>query len=204
MSENITFRRLEETDDVTQIAEWIYSTDTFLFNKLFRNKQKSIKALESLICSDYINPYNKRCMLLATNNRNIVLGVVLSYKGSELPYRDTIDAYRETELTNTFRIIENIILGRFLATNIKDNDYYVGNLYVNSEYRENNIGSKLLDECKSLARVSNSERVLLDVEYDKPYLLKFYKKNNFNKTSNNYVKIFKKVYGCYGLSYDLK
>ncbi len=201
---DLIFRKLEEYDDVTLISSWIYSTDMFLFNKLFKNKDRSIEALKILINSDHVNPYNKQCMTIMSNDQGELLGVVLSFKASDVSLRSTYRAYNSTELTNLYRIVENFILGRILASTLECDDYYIGNLYVNDKYRENNIGSRTLDECKKLARSSNSKRVLLDVEYDKPYLLNFYKKNQFSKTSKNYIKIRSRVWGCYGLSYDLR
>ena len=203
----IHFRTLEDYDDTQMIASWIYSTDKFLFNWLFYNdKIRSITAIERLFTSKYHNPYHNDYMTIAyaDDKPEEILGVILSYKGDAFSHKLTYRAFRDTECTCLPLYIQNIILSEVFASHINDDDYYIGNLYVNPEHRNNHIGLKLVQKAKQKARQLNADRVILDVEYNKKYLIDFYKKSGFIVSQKNYHKIFNKTYGCYGLKCDLK
>ncbi|MCD7781781.1 MAG: GNAT family N-acetyltransferase [Methanosphaera sp.] len=203
----IHFRTLEDYDDTQMIASWIYSTDKFLFNWLFYNdKIRSITAIERLFMSDYINPYHRNYMMIAYDDRTPreVLGVMLSFRGQDIPSITTYKAFKDTECTSLPLVIQNKILSEVFASQIGSNDYYIGNLYVDPKARNNHIGSKLVEKAKQRACQMNATRVILDVEYDKDYLLDFYAKRGFNVCSKNYHKILNKTYGCYGLEYKIK
>ncbi len=202
----INFRQLDSNDDIDMIASWIYSTDRFLFDLLFSNDRiRAITGISRLIMSDYINPYHRNFIqVIYEEDSKEVCGIVVGFKGSQTSTEQTYRAMMDTSCTTLFLIVQNSVLSKLLASNIRRNDYYIGNLYVNPIYRKCGLGSKLVEKSKQLARQSNCDNVLLDVEYDKPYLLDFYDKLGFKKDSKNYHKILGKTYGCYGLKCNLK
>lgn len=59
-------------------------------------------------------------------------------------------------------------------------------------YRNQGFGSKLVEKSKQMARQLRCKNILLDVEYDKPYLIYFYGKLGFEQNSKNYFKLFGK------------
>lgn len=194
-----SFRKINEDDDITRIARGIYYTDKFLFNILFGNEEFSIDVISHLITSKYINQYHKNFItLIYDENPKEIEGFVVGYKGSDVSFKSTYKSFEKNNI-KTMSIILNIILCRFFASKIKNNDYYIGNLYVFEQYRHKGNGSKLIEKSKQIARQQNSSSVLLDVEYDKDYLLGFYKKFGFKRNSKNYHRILGKTYGCYGL-----
>lgn len=198
------FRRLEY-DEANKVAPWIYETDRFLFNNLFYNKKNSIKAIEKLIQSDYVNPYHRTFITVVyDDNPQDIMGVSVAFKGNNISSEDTFNALTDTECTNVKRIILHEILDLLFASYVRKNDYYIGNLYVLEEYRNDGLGSKLVEKCKQKARQSNSNNILVDVEYSKDYLLDFYSRLGFERSSDNYHKIFMKTYGCYGMKCKLK
>ncbi|WP_455645730.1 GNAT family N-acetyltransferase [Methanosphaera sp.] len=201
----VNFRKLENYDDVEKIATWIYSTDEFTFNIVFKNKTNAIKALKKLILSDYINPYHRQFINICYSDKiEEIQGIAVSFKGSDISVKNMYKAMKSTSYTNLPLIIIYLVICRFFASRIASDDYYLGNLFVNPEHRHKGIGSKLVNKCKELAIESNSNALLLDVEYDKEYLLDFYDKIGLKQESKNYHKIFGKTYGCYGLKYNLK
>ncbi len=202
----IKYRMLEETDNLDQICDWIYQTDKFLFNRLFVNdKKRAISGIKKLIDSPIINPYHRKFFLVAYDDvyQNDIQGIAISFKGSDITLKEELKAIRETGYSNLGSILEKPVIDYFLASSIKRNDYYIGNLYVNPKYRKNKIGSKLVKECINKARELNCDNVLLDVEYKKENLPKFYEKLGFKKDSKNYLRFFGKVYGCHGMKYIL-
>lgn len=200
------FRKLESYDDIREIATWIYNTDKFTFNLLFLNdKIRAITGIERLIMSDYINPYHRKFItIIHDDNMHEVQGIATSFKGAYMSIEQEYKALYETSCTNIPLILQNTLVGRVFASTVKDNEYYLGNLYTNPKHRKKGIGTKLVEKCKQKARQSNCDAILLDVEFDKPYLLDFYGKIGFERYKNHYHKILGKTYGCYGLKCNLK
>jgi len=198
------FRKLEY-DEASIVAPWIYQTDMFLFDKLFKNKDNAISAIRQLIESDHVNPYHRRFITVVyTDNPKDILGISVSFKGCDVSDEDTFNALMDTQKTDVKRIILAKILDLLFASYIRKNDYYIGNLYVTGKYRKNSLGSKLVEKCKQMARQSNSNNILLDVEYSKDYLLDFYSKFGFERNNDNFHEIIGKTYGCYGMKCKLK
>lgn len=199
------FRKLKNTDDIDEIAEWIYSTEEFLCNILFKDKIQSITALGRLIQRQHINPYHKSFItLICDDETDQPMGVSVSFKGSQISSKETYKAFVETSCSNTFLIMGGLIGCEFFASKIGTKDYYIGNLYVDEKHRHKHLGSKLVNKEKANASYLNCENVLLDVEYDKSYLLDFYGKLGFVEDSKNYHEVMGKTYGCYGLKYSLR
>lgn len=200
------FRKLNQNDDIDMIASWIYSTDTFTFNILFADdKIRAITGISRLIMSDFINPYHRKFItVIYEDDSPEIRGICVGYKGSELSIRKTLKALRATTCSHLPLMIQFLIIDEVFASKIHSNDYYIGNLYVNPACRGKKLGTKLVEKTKQIANQSNSDAVLLDVEYDKEYLLDFYDKLGFKFDSKNYHRLLGKTYGCYGLKYDLR
>lgn len=202
----INFRNLESYDDIKQIATWIYNTDEFTFNLLFYNdKVRAITGIERLIMSDYINPYHRNFItIIYEDNPKEIQAIALAFKGSDISLEHTFKALYGTSCTSLRLIIQNSIVGILFASYVKDNEYYIGNLFTNPKHRKKGMGSKLVEKCKQNAKQLKCDAVLLDVEFKKPYLLDFYSKLGFKRDKNHYHKILGKTYGCYGLKCNLR
>lgn len=199
------FRKLNENDDIDMVASWIYSTDRFLFDLLFDNDRiRATTGIARLINSSYVNPYHRKFITVIYDEDSPIKGVCVGFKGSEISLRETFKAMRDTTCTNLPRIVQNAVLSEIFASKIRSKDYYIGNLYVDPLYRGESLGTKLVEKSKQIASQSNCDAVLLDVEYDKPYLLDFYKKLGFKRDSKNYHRLLGRTYGCYGLKFDLQ
>ena len=94
------FRKLKNTDDIDEIAEWIYSTEEFLCNILFKDKIQSITALGRLIQSQHINPYHKSFItLICDDETDQPMGVSVSFKGSQISSKDAPPTEIFTEIS---------------------------------------------------------------------------------------------------------
>ena len=200
-----SFRKINSKEDTVKFAQWIYSTDKFLFNHVYKDKNTAIEALNKLINCDYVNEYHRDFItLIYDDNPDEPRGLSVSFRGNQVSRENTFKALESTGCATFSAILLNSLLGRFFASNIGYDDYYIGNLYVDEKYRKKGVGSKLVEKCKQTARQQNCRNVLLDVDYDKSYLLDFYGKLGFIKDSKNYHKILATTYGCYGLKYKLR
>lgn len=198
------FRQMTDVDDITQIAAGIYQTDMILFNQLFKDEETAIRAIERLIDSKYINEYHRSFITVVYDeNPEQMEGFIVSYRGSDVSLESTIFAFQETKLLLS-EILLSKFLNRFFASTIENYDYYIGNLYVFEEYRNRGHGSRLVEKAKQKARQKNTRCVLLDLDYNKKSLLKFFGRLGFRKDTKNYHKLLGTIYGCYGLKYEIK
>ena len=200
------FRNFKNTDDVDKIAGWIYETDEIEFNYLFSNDEIRAKtALGRLIRSDHINPYHRNFIMVVADDRtDEIMGVAIAYKGSQVSLKEKYRALIKTECTDNISIAGYFMIGELFTLAIDDEDYYLGNLYVDEKYRHMHLGSKLVNKVKENAKLLNCNNITLDVVYNKPYLLKFYEKLDFIEDGMNYHKILSKEYGCYAMKHPLK
>lgn len=219
----IEYRPLHKEDNIEMIADWIYQTDK-IFDFIFKNKDNAVKAISKLIVSDYKNLYHRDFLTVASEENNI-LGILISYKGDDFDYSDIIHAFRDTGYSTYFRTHLFPVLDEILASYVYENEYYIGILYINPNFRNKHMGSKLVNHAIDKAKKLNCNCVKLDVESFKKTLPDYYSRfgfkidsENFYRLSNNYnhnillniiagicIKLYfnDKNYGCYGMKLDL-
>ncbi|MDO5851047.1 MAG: GNAT family N-acetyltransferase [Methanobacteriaceae archaeon] len=201
---NIKFRKIDIKNDNTHIiASWIYSTDIPLFKQLFgKDESDSINAIDKLIHLEN-NSYSHNFIDVAyyTNNPSEILGIIVSFKGSDINLKKELKDFYNTKYSNILSILCFPFINYFQASHIKPTDYYVGNLYVNDEYRGKGLGKVLVNKSKELYKKQGCNRLLLDVAINKKTLPDFYKKLGLKKCSKNYLTIMGKQYGSIGMEY---
>lgn len=198
------FRKMTNYDDITQIARGIYETDEALFNQIFEDKKAAIKAIKMLINNKHINEYHRSFItVIYDESPKKIEGFIVSYKGRDVSMESTFNAFEQTELTSVSSLLLNKVLNKFFTSKIGYNDYYIGNLYVFKQYRNKGHGSRLVEKIKQQARQKNTKYVILDLDYDKKGLLKFFKKLGFEKDTKSYHKILGTIYGHYRLTYEI-
>mgnify|MGYP003307106149 CR=1 FL=1 len=57
----------------------------------------------------------------------------------------------------------------------------IGNIYIQEEYRNKGIGTKLIEKAKNICKQNNIKFLEVKVLYDNELAKKFYEKNNLNK-----------------------
>ena len=198
------FRKMNDSDDINLVANGIYSTDMKLFNLLFKNSDRAVKAIELLIDSKYVNPFHRDFVTVVCDDNDHMEGFIVSYFSGDISLEYTVYALLDTGFTNLSKILLNELMVLFFASGIHGYDYYIGNLYVFMKYRKNGLGSKLVEKVKQKARVHNARFVRLDVNYSERHLLKFYENLGFTMDKDNCYSFLGKIYGCYGLVYEIR
>lgn len=199
-----SFRKMEEKDDITLIATGIYNTDINFFNTLFEDKKTSIKVLYQLITSKYINPYHKDFItIIYDENIEEIIGFMVTYMGKQMDTNQILQAYEAIPQVNLSSIIKDYILSFFFSVELRKNDYYLGNIFIFQKYRNKKYGTKLIEKAKQKARLNNSRNLLLDVDYNKRNLLKYFEKRGFKKVEDNCYEFYGRQIGYYGLKCEL-
>lgn len=199
------FRKINDDDNIKRLAHWIYATDVKLFNKLYTNKTNSLEAIQKLIMSNHINPYHRKFItLLYVNKPSDVKAMAISFKGNEITVTQTYKAFSDTGFLNFKSPVLFEYVSIIYSSYIKNNDYYLASLYVDRNYRNNYIGSKLVENIKQKARQSNSNNMLIDVDNDKASLINFYMKLGFEKSKLNYHTLIGNRNGYTTMIYKIK
>lgn len=199
------FRKLNNDDDINQIAKWIYKTDNTLFDKLFSCEADAIESIKKLIMSDYVNPFHRDfIVVLYTDNPKLIDAISVAFKGSYLSVEDTFNAFVEAGCSNVDSMILFEKLSIIFSLYIKYNDYYLACLYVDKKSRKKYVASKLVEKVKQNARQSHSNNLLVNYNFQKSSLSEFYEKLDFEKSTKTFHWLFKRKYGYYTMIYKIK
>ena len=81
-------------------------------------------------------------------------------------------------------LISNCTRKCILLSNADEINY----IYVDSDYRKQQIGTKLIEELISFAKINNCINITLEVNENNNVAINFYEKNGFKKSAirNNY------------------
>ena len=199
------FRKINSNDNIEMIATWIYQTEDS-FNRLFFNDSvRAVTGIERLIMSDDINPYHRNFItVIYDDDPNEIGGIVVGYKGSQIQPYSKFKAIYETSCSEIFHILANEVVNKLNSSTIDDDEYYIGNLYVNPKYRNRGFGSKLVQYSKRKARMENSRVIILDVKRRKKELIDYYRKLGFEISGTHFYRFLGKTYGTYAMSCSLK
>ena len=74
---------------------------------------------------------------------------------------------------------DKLLVNRILTSEIKADEYYIGVLCVNKNYRKKGIGKNLIKNVKKIAQDKKCSRIILDVSKDNVKAIKFYNNIGF-------------------------
>ncbi len=198
-----SFRKLYKNDDISLVANGIYSEDKILFDTLFKDKSEAIDIIEKLINSEYVNEYHGFFItVIYDENPGQIEGFVITYKTSQIPRNSAIKAYGDTDQISRPLIILNSIMGR-LRYELTKNDYVIKNLYVLEDYADKPHAVRLIEKSIQKARQNNAKKIIVDVDGANGQLVNLYKKLGFKQSNEKISRVLGKMSGYYRLRYEL-
>jgi ribosomal protein S18 acetylase RimI-like enzyme len=163
------------------IAELIYQTEPELTKMFFgRNKTKAIQRIIKLV-KKKSNSFSYNNIFLAYEN-NKVLGILIGSTGKEIDKDEEWKVISKTlDFFGRMRLLfyDKLIVNRMLTSEIKPDEYYIGVLCVNKNYRKKGIGKNLIKNAKRIAKEKKCTRTILDVSKDNDNAIKFYNNIGF-------------------------
>jgi ribosomal protein S18 acetylase RimI-like enzyme len=192
--------------NLDDISELVYQTEPELTKMFFgNNKTKGKKRIIKLIKADS-NSFSSDKIFLAYENTN-VFGIMIAYTGEEIDKEEEAKSITNSlDFFGALRLhfYEKYLVSRLLTSEIKPNEYYIGVLCVDPNYRRKGIGISLIEKVKKIAKRKNCKRVILDVSKDNTSGIKFYEKNGFriyNEVKTTFL--FQKI-SVYKMEYKIK
>lgn len=81
------------------------------------------------------------------------------------------------------------VIDRMVAfADIKDEDYYIGNIAVHEDLRGDGIGSELMQKAKEDAKDRGCERIILDVLFSNESVVPWYESHGFEVCGKKALK----------------
>lgn len=116
--------------------------------------------------------------------KNLLVNFDDEFTKGLLPRIGNVDEYVKKIIKYSENLIcvdDSFILGFifFYCNDFERKSSYVSQLCVNSEYRNSGIGTKLITECKRVAKSLGMKKIELEVNKENLNAISFYKKNGF-------------------------
>jgi ribosomal protein S18 acetylase RimI-like enzyme len=189
--------------DLELVTELIYETDHNLFNTfLDKNKDNAVEKLKKLILAGK-NSYSHEHIYIAQDDDDGIMGILVGFRGDEVTLFEEIRIFSKT--MNFFDFLKLALIkpvyDKITASSIHKNDFYIGNLVVNPEYRGQGIGTEILKTSLLIARDKKCKRVLLDVIFENYRAKKLYESLGFKVCGEKNFKWLGKSEGTYGMEY---
>lgn len=180
MDSQFEFRRATKDDNLEEISELLYKTDTYIYPYWFETLEKCKKELSVLLLEDkfFFNINNIYIMKDAVNGK--IIGLICVVDNSvDLNYD-----YTELEKVNDRY---NFIINNYVKVLIKEvmssTFAYISNVCVLLEYRGKNVASMMIKKIISLYRERCFNELSLDVLANNSGAIKLYKKLGFEQSS---------------------
>ena len=189
--------------DLEMVSELIYETDQNLFNTfLDKKKDNAINKLRKLIIAGK-NSYGYEHIYIAQDNDDRIMGILVAFRGEEVTFLEEVKIFSETMNFSDFIKLTLIkpVYDKITASSIRGNDFYIGNLVVNPEYRGQGIGTEILKSSLLIAGEKKCKRVLLDVIFENNKAKKLYERIGFKVCNEKNYKWLRKSEGTYGMEY---
>ena len=200
-------RKLDiDSHDTKKVSELIYETDEDLFLAVLdKNSEKAVEKLQNIVETGK-NPYGHENIQVASNGNHEVLGILTAFKGEDVRHAEEIKSYFRAVNFNDFLKLALVkpVIDRMVAfADVKDEDYYIGNIAVDEDLRGDGIGSELLQKAKKDAKDRGCNRIILDVLFSNESVVPWYESHGFEVCGKKSAKKFGIDEGTFGMEYKL-
>lgn len=194
-----------EKHDLKRVSELIYSTDSDFNLKVFKQKEKAIRAIEKMLILRNNGEMNDESMVeyVLLKEDNEIVGYLQLIKGEEMGFlKISFFLIKNLPLLIAIKLIYREFSYSFILTKINRDDIYLVDLAINDKEQGKGFGTFLLNETIKIAKKENFKRVTLDVEFSNKNALKLYQKIGFT-IFNKRCAVFNKNRGMYNMQYIL-
>lgn len=174
------FRKANINDNLFEIAELLYNTDSYIYPYWFGNLDNCLKSLPKLLVEEkFFFNINNLYILLDKSKKKIVGLICIVDNGVDLDYD-----YSKLLLVNErYKFtIENYVFG--LIKEVKNSGFaYISNVCVHKEYRGKHLGNMMLNWLIDIYKKSIFKELSLDVVKGNEAAIKLYENVGFEQSS---------------------
>ncbi|MBO4982583.1 MAG: GNAT family N-acetyltransferase [Clostridia bacterium] len=139
---DITIRKLEDGDDLNQVAKLIYLTDPYVYPRWFDSIEDGISVIKEMISLPTL--YNKENIAVAVMPNGVVAGIVVSKQAPFVEnYEDVCKAFELSKIPMDSRT-KDVFNAYYAKMGQEEDGYYIANISVDPDYRNRGIAASLL------------------------------------------------------------
>lgn len=171
--------------DLLKVAELSYDVDFRTFDMLFKSKDSAVKAITKDLPKRKMGDYFK----VILDDDEEIIGMLMIY---------------DSNLSHNFyfkslRLFIVDVLDHFVLADIEEDDLYLAELAIDSKFRGQGIGRKVISDVIEYAKSKNYKRVTLDVDFRNHDAKRLYEKIGFRQFNKKRVKIGSFERGMYNM-----
>lgn len=143
-STNVTIRKLEDSDDLSQVAKLIYLTDPYVYPTWFNSMDEGIRVIKEMINLPTL--YNKENITVAVMPDGYIAGVIVA---KQTPFAEEYEAACKACELSGVQVGDKtkVIFDVYYSKMGHERDgYYIANVSIDPDYRKRGIAASLLSK----------------------------------------------------------
>ena len=158
---NIEIRRLQETDNLNQVAKLIYLTDPYVYPNWFDNIEDGIKVIREMINLPTL--YNKENITVAVTSEGIIAGLIVSKQTPFIEEEKYISQAFALAGVKEDQRTREVFEAYYSKMGVVEDGYYIANVAVDPDYRNRGIAATLVEKVITGKDVCSLECVVANI-----------------------------------------
>ncbi len=194
-----------EIHDYHKLASLTYDVDFRTYEKVFKNKDIALFALEDEMLLNFKKTSNENySFYVILNDYRKIMGMVKISKGeTHNLIQDSLFLFKNLRFSEASKLSYISFLDRLVLSKVNNNDLYIGEIAINPENRGQGLGKLVINKIIKYAKNEGYKRVVLDADFRNLGALKLYESLGFSVFNQKSSKILDPERGMYNLEYIL-
>jgi ribosomal protein S18 acetylase RimI-like enzyme len=194
-----------EIHDYHKLASLTYDVDFRTYEKVFKNKDIALFALEDEMLLNFKKASNENySFYVILDDYRKIMGMVKISKGeTHNLIQDSLFLFKNLRFSEASKLSYISFLDRLVLSKVNNNDLYIGEIAINPENRGQGLGKLVINKIIKYAKNEGYKRVVLDADFRNLGALKLYESLGFSVFNQKSSKIIDPERGMYNLEYIL-
>ena len=194
-----------EIHDYHKLASLTYDVDFRTYEKVFKNKDIALFALEDEMLLNFKKASNENySFYVILDDYRKIMGMVKISKGeTHNLIQDSLFLFKNLRFSEASKLSYISFLDRLVLSKVNNNDLYIGEIAINPENRGQGLGKLVINKIIKYAKNNGYKRVVLDADFRNLGALKLYESLGFSVFNQKSSKILDTQRGMYNLEYIL-
>lgn len=194
-----------EIHDYHKLASLTYDVDFRTYEKVFKNKDIALFALEDEMLLNFKKASNENySFYVILDDYRKIMGMVKISKGeTHNLIQDSLFLFKNLRFSEASKLSYISFLDRLVLSKVNNDDLYIGEIAINPENRGQGLGKLVINKIIKYAKNEGYKRVVLDADFRNLGALKLYESLGFSVFNQKSSKILDPERGMYNLEYIL-
>jgi ribosomal protein S18 acetylase RimI-like enzyme len=189
--------------DLNRVSELIYETELTIFKQLLgKNESEAVQNIKKLVKLGN-NSFGHEHIHVVSDEEENILGILVSFCGRETSlWSDFREYFKVLNFYNFLKYaVKGTLINELLTASVGKNDYYLSNIAVDPQFRDQGIGTYILENAFKTAEKKGCKRVLLDVTLNNEGARRLYERFGFKVYGKKDPKLIFKGKGTLNMSH---